>query len=164
MESVTTRTFSNGTHIFVCCQFLHKLSSICFWVVNAHVEWKTHEEDLIELKSKIDELEGPVFVMGDFNAEPYETWHRKFNEDGFVDCYFAMNKRHAKATFNSGQLHKHVDFIFAKNFVEKNILSSFLGNDQQHPHHPEFLHEALPTQDIPSDHIPLTTVFSLNQT
>lgn len=79
-----------------------------------------------------------------------------------LNLFLETNKKHAKATFNSGpRMQKHIDFILARNVNRTRIVSCFLGNNQQEPHPLVPAHESWPILEIPSDHVPMTLVISL---
>jgi len=161
-------TYTSGAHIMLACLFATTSTLKEFWVVNTHVNFKTREADLIELKTFVKGLvttkNVTVFFMGDFNAEANEKWYEAYQKDGVTDIFQAVHGKLSQCTFNSGpKMRKHIDFMMAyntpPNFM-KCVTACYLGNAQeQHPHTTS--DESWPTQKIPSDHLPVTIVVNI---
>jgi endonuclease/exonuclease/phosphatase family metal-dependent hydrolase len=149
------------------------------------LELKNVVKKLVEAKNAL------VLFMGDFNAEANEKWYEAYQKDGIVDIFYGMirkknakrsaarkknnydivlmtllafHNKHAQATFNGGpERRKHIDFLLAYNAPQdfiKNISNCYLGNAlEQHPLTTS--DESWPTQNIPSDHLPLTVVANI---
>ncbi len=60
----------------------------------------------------IKELQGPIFLIGDFNSEPESTQIQTILSAGLSDAYFVTNGKHVTTLVSS---EKTIDFIFHAN-------------------------------------------------
>ena len=60
----------------------------------------------------IKELDGPTFLVGDFNSVPGSPQIQTLLSAGLTDSYFALHGKHVATTLSSG---KTIDFIFHAN-------------------------------------------------
>jgi len=155
-------TYEGYTHIMLACQFKLNNSPVQFWIVNTHVNWNERARDLLVLKKTVDQLGEKCLVMGDFNATSDEKWYKIFTESGILDTFREVNQKAPLVTYNSGQTKKAIDYLLVWPFQKEQIVvvSSFLGNQPKAPLSPDSTHGELPNKEIPSDHVPMTTVFS----
>lgn len=154
--------FPNNTHISLATKFLVLETKFSFWILNAHVNWSSRIEDLITLTEELKKYEGPKFLMGDFNAEEKEEWYPKIIESGAIDTYKQTNNGTLPTfSYHSGKANKFLDFFFSWNFPKDNVKKSFLGNEISVNLDLSKIN-GIPNSKIPSDHIPVSVVFSLD--
>jgi endonuclease/exonuclease/phosphatase family metal-dependent hydrolase len=154
--------YPSRKHIVMACGFSDRVEADKkFWCVDTHVNWETREEDLAHLQRQINErtqfvnLPLPLVVMGDFNAERSENWYRALGQNGLVDPMAALAIPY---TYNSGKLAKLIDFMLLHNWDPAAAVKRIwvgLGPAQR------FDYEALPSSDVPSDHLPLSMLITL---
>jgi endonuclease/exonuclease/phosphatase family metal-dependent hydrolase len=81
--------FPSSPHIAQAIRFQIIGSNTTFWVVNAHVNYTTRASDLPLLLGFVQKLgDVPVFIMGDFNAEPKEDWYTQFKNSAITDFFY----------------------------------------------------------------------------
>jgi endonuclease/exonuclease/phosphatase family metal-dependent hydrolase len=148
--------YESGKHIFLSCKF--RYHGEVLWVVNTHVNWATRETDLLTLQEKINDTSNArTVVMGDFNAERNEAWYQSLGKHGLVDALH--NLTHLPYSYNSGKLSKWIDFFLLNQLPLESVQGVCVGNDW----HRQYLFKdtALPSAEVPSDHLPVTVRLSL---
>eukprot|EP01125_Pyxidicula_operculata_P000876 TRINITY_DN10764_c0_g1_i2.p1 TRINITY_DN10764_c0_g1~~TRINITY_DN10764_c0_g1_i2.p1 ORF type:complete len:148 (+),score=26.72 TRINITY_DN10764_c0_g1_i2:468-911(+) len=129
-------------------------------VINTHVNFKTRATDILELRDRILDIKGMSVSMGDFNATPDEKWWEELRKVGIIDTFYETHKEHPLETYNSGKNKgKPIDFILSNNIPAGSILSSWITEDSKNTKGVSL--GAMPNANVPSDHVPLTSVFQL---
>jgi endonuclease/exonuclease/phosphatase family metal-dependent hydrolase len=152
---------STGKHIFLACHFL--CDSVPLWVVNTHVNWETRDADLMALQYQLNHHQNFIgecakVVVGDFNAERSEPWYRALSDNHLVDAL--LNHRDDwPYSYNSGLLAKWVDYVLLHHLSAETLDHICLGDCWTSV--PQFNHTALPSAEVPSDHLSLTVTLTL---
>lgn len=155
-----TWRYPSGKHIILACLFERNDCSqkSQFWCVNTHVNWKTREQDLLELQRQLNKhpefvaAPAPKIVMGDFNAERHENWYKALGQNGLVDA-LADGEGHAYS-YNSGKSAKWIDHVLLHGIKQSSVCEVRYSGMGKSPY--TFSDASLPSADIPSDHVPIT--------
>jgi endonuclease/exonuclease/phosphatase family metal-dependent hydrolase len=104
-----------------------------------------------QINSHNDFTSDSKVIMGDFNAESNERWYTYLERYHLIDVFHGHE---GKYSYNSGKLAKWIDFMLLHNLAHDRITKRIIGNEPGVVHN--FEDTTLPSEKIPSDHLPLS--------